>query len=212
MLIQTGNTHVVCSASVSGTVPRWMRGRGRGWVTAEYGMLPRSTHTRTSREARDGRQGGRSQEIQRLIGRSLRAVMDLEAMGERTVTVDCDVLLADGGTRTAAITGAYVALYQAFAGLHADGQLDTLPLKEAVAATSVGVVDGRALLDLCYEEDSSAGSDMNVVMTASGAFVEVQASAEAAPFERGELDALLDLARTGIERLFAAQVAAIESL
>ena len=212
MLIQTGNTHVVCSASVSDTVPRWMRGRGRGWVTAEYGMLPRSTHTRTSREARDGRQGGRSQEIQRLIGRSLRAVVDLEAMGERMVTVDCDVLLADGGTRTAAITGAYVALYQALARLHADGQLDTLPLKEAVAATSVGVVDGRALLDLCYEEDSRAESDMNVVMTASGAFVEVQASAEGAPFQRGELDALLDLAHMGIERLLAAQAAAIESL
>ncbi len=212
VLIQTGNTHVVCSASVSDTVPRWMRGRGRGWVTAEYGMLPRSTHTRTSREARDGRQGGRSQEIQRLIGRSLRAVVDAGAMGERMVTVDCDVLLADGGTRTAAITGAYVALYQAFARLHADGQLDTLPLKEAVAATSVGVVDGRALLDLCYEEDSSAESDMNVVMTASGAFVEVQASAEGAPFQRGELDALLDLAHMGIERLLAAQAAAIESL
>lgn len=212
VLIQTGETHVICSASVQDSVPRWLQGQGRGWVTAEYGMLPRSTHTRTDREARQGRQGGRSQEIQRLIGRSLRAVTDLDAMGERAVIVDCDVLKADGGTRTAAITGGYVALCQAFMGLVSGGALDAVPLRDSVAAISAGIVHGQEMLDLAYDEDSVADSDMNVVMTGSGSLVEVQATAEAAPFSRAALERLLDMAEGGIRRLTEAQTEAIASL
>lgn len=210
VLIEVGNTHVVCSASIGEGVPAWRRGSGAGWVTAEYGMLPRSTHSRTAREARQGRQGGRTLEIQRLIGRSLRAVTDLRAMGERTVTVDCDVIRADGGTRTAAITGGYVALYHAVAHLVSQGLLASIPLVEPVAAVSLGYVRGELLLDLAYDEDFVAESDFNVVMTASGRFVELQGTAEQAPFDRAQLDALLDLAKSGIERLFQAQAQAIE--
>ncbi|MDA1256798.1 MAG: ribonuclease PH [Chloroflexi bacterium] len=211
VLITAGNTHVVCSASVEETVPRWMSGSGRGWVTAEYGMLPRATNTRSGREARSGRQGGRSQEIQRLIGRSLRGVVDLTAMGERSVIVDCDVLRADGGTRTAAITGSYVALSLALRGLVSEGAIESDPMTDAVAAISVGVVSGTPLLDLCYEEDSAAESDMNVVMTGSGKLIEVQATAEGAPFSRDELNELLGLAENGIRYALDRQVAALQS-
>jgi ribonuclease PH len=204
-LIEVGGTHVLCAASVSDGVPRWRRGSGLGWVTAEYGMLPRATHTRSPREARLGRQGGRSQEIQRLIGRALRAVTDMSAMGERTVTVDCDVISADGGTRTAAITGGYVALHTALAGLVSAGTIDAMPLREPVAATSLGYVHGELLLDLAYDEDSAADSDFNIVMTGSGRFIEFQGSAEAAPFDTAQLDAIVGLARRGVEAMMAAQ-------
>lgn len=202
-------TRVLCAISVEDKVPRFLRGTGRGWVTAEYAMLPRSTHTRAPRE-RTPR--GRSQEIQRLIGRSLRAAVDLDKLGERTFTVDCDVLQADGGTRTAAITGAYVALHQAFAALVDDGNLAEMPLRTAVAATSVGIVDGMVMLDLRYAEDSRADADFNVVMTADGEFVELQGSAERAPFSRDALDQALAMAERGIRRLIRIQRDAIDAM
>ena len=201
-LIETGDTRVLCAVSVEDGVPRFLRGAGQGWLTAEYAMLPRSTNTRTPRSASSG---GRAREIQRLIGRSLRAVVDLRALGERTLTVDCDVLQADGGTRTAAITGAYVAVRQALDGMSTRGQLSGQPLRSAIAATSVGVVDGEVMLDLCYEEDHRAEVDVNIVMTDAGDFVEVQGTAEGAPFSRATLDAMLALGWRGIARLLAAQ-------
>jgi ribonuclease PH len=204
-LIELGRTRVLCAASVEERVPPFLRGSGRGWVTAEYSLLPRSTAVRTPREVQQGRPSGRTQEIQRLIGRSLRAVTDLTAFGEATVTVDCDVLLADGGTRTAAITGGYVALHDAFRALRDAGRIDRIPLVDEVAAVSVGLVDGETLLDLCYEEDAMASVDMNVVMTGSGRFVEVQGTAEGDPFDRARLDAMLELAARGIDRLVRAQ-------
>ncbi len=209
VLVEFGNTKVLCTASVEESVPPFLRGKGEGWVTAEYGMLPRSTHTRMAREAAKGKQSGRTQEIQRLIGRSLRAVVDLKALGERQITIDCDVLQADGGTRTAAITGACVALHDALTGLVASGKLSTSPLKEWVAAVSVGIVDGEAVLDLDYPEDSACETDMNVVMTGSGGFVEVQGTAEGKPFSRAELDQLLALAAAGIAHLVKMQQAAV---
>ena len=205
VLVAFGNTRVLCTASVEERVPPFLKGRGQGWVTAEYGMLPRSTHTRTDREAARGKQSGRTQEIQRLIGRSLRAVTDLAALGERQVTLDCDVLQADGGTRCAAITGACVALHDACRGLVAAGRLPTHPVRDFVAAVSVGIVDGRPVLDLDYAEDSACDTDMNVVMTGGGGIVEVQGTAEGAPFSRAELDALLELAANGIAGIVSAQ-------
>ncbi len=209
-LIELGKTKVICAVSVEDRVPAFLKGEGRGWVTAEYAMLPRSTITRTPRE--EGRAGGRSQEIQRLIGRSLRAVTDLDALGERSFIVDCDVLQADGGTRTAAITGSYVALVQALNSLKERGFIPSFPIKSAVAATSVGIVAGELLLDLCYDEDSWAEVDFNVVMTSDGRFVEIQGTAEASPFSKETIDSLLSLAERGIRRLFQAQKAAIDSL
>lgn len=210
-LIEVGKTRVICAASIEERVPPFMRSTGRGWVTAEYAMLPRSTLSRTPREP-DGRAGGRASEIQRLIGRSLRAVTDLHALGERTVILDCDVLQADGGTRTAAVTGAYVALYQAVQRLARQGVLRAVPLRSAVAATSVGIVDGVPLLDLCYEEDARAQVDFNVVMTDKGEYVELQATAEGAPFSQATSDKLLALARHGIDNLFTVQREAIAAL
>ncbi len=209
VLIRMGRTHVLCTASVAEEVPRWMRNTGRGWVTAEYSMLPGASPERIDREAARGKQSGRTQEIQRLIGRSLRAVTDLEAMGEVQITLDCDVLQADGGTRTASICGAYVALHDACTRLMNIGRLRTHPLREACAAVSVGVVAGVPMLDLAYSEDSRAEVDMNVVMTASGQFVEVQGTAEGAPYSRAELDELLGLAEHGIGSLLQAQAAAL---
>ena len=209
VLVEMGDTRVLCTASVEEGVPAFMKGRGEGWLTAEYGMLPRATHTRGRREAAEGKQSGRTQEIQRLIGRSLRAVTDLAALGERTVKIDCDVLQADGGTRCAAITGACVALADAVAWCKARGLVTGNPLRERVAAVSVGIVDGAPVLDLDYAEDSGCDTDMNVVMTASGGIVEVQGTAEGAPFTRAELDALLALGAAGIARLVAAQEAAL---
>ncbi len=200
-LARFGNTHVLCAATVEERVPPWMRNTGRGWVTAEYGMLPRSTHTRTEREAARGRQSGRTQEIQRLIGRSLRAVTDLVALGERQIRLDCDVIEADGGTRTAAITGSYVALYQALAGLVAAGQLPAVPLTDSVAAVSCGIVAGTPVIDLDYAEDSTAETDANFVLTGSGGIVEIQATAEGAPFDQEGFARILDLARAGIAEL-----------
>lgn len=205
VLVSFGRTQVLCTASVDPDVPRWMRGRGTGWVTAEYSMLPGSSPERVNREAARGRQSGRTQEIQRLIGRSLRAVTDAAKLGERQVICDCDVLQADGGTRTAAISGAYVALHDAFSRLFAAGQVEQHPMVEACAAVSVGIVDGTPSLDLPYEEDASAEVDMNVVMTESGRFVEVQGTAEGQPFDRDQLDALLDLATAGIEQIVKRQ-------
>ena len=205
-----GDTRVLCTASVDPRIPPWLKGRGSGWVTAEYGMLPRSTHTRAPREAARGRQSGRTLEIQRLIGRSLRAVVDLEALGERTITLDCDVLQADGGTRTAAITGGYVALTLATRELERSGEIKAAPIHGQVAAVSVGIVGGRALLDLDYAEDSEAETDMNVVMNEAGGMIEVQGTAEGHAFKRTDLDELLDLAASGIRRLLAAQLAALE--
>ena len=201
VLIELGKTRVICTASVDDGVPHFMKGSGKGWVTSEYGMLPRATEERTPREATKGKQSGRTLEIQRLIGRSLRAVTDQEAMGDRTVWVDCDVIEADGGTRTASITGAFVALALAFERLVAAGILKRSPLMDSVAATSVGIVDDRALLDLAYEEDSRAEVDMNVVMTGSGHFVEIQATAEGRSFTGSEMQDLLALAAAGIRRL-----------
>ena len=209
VLVEFGNTKVLCTASVEENVPPFLRGKGQGWVTAEYGMLPRSTNTRTAREAAKGKQSGRTQEIQRLIGRSLRAVTDLTALGERQITLDCDVLQADGGTRCAAITGACVALHDACATLVASGKLAVHPLRELVAAVSVGIVDGVPVLDLDYAEDSACDTDMNVVMLASGGMVEVQGTAEGAPFSRTELDLLLALATKGIGEIVAAQMLAL---
>jgi ribonuclease PH len=205
VLITFGATRVLCTASVENDVPPFLRGKGQGWLTAEYGMLPRATHTRSTREAVRGKQSGRTLEIQRLIGRSLRAVVDLAALGERQIIVDCDVLQADGGTRTAAITGACVAVHDALTRLVADGTLAAHPLRELVAAVSVGIVDGTPVLDLDYREDSACDTDMNVVMTASGGLIEVQGTAEGQPFSRAELDAMLDLAERGIGELVECQ-------
>ena len=211
VLVEFGNTKVLVTASVEESLPPFLRGKGQGWVTAEYGMLPRSTHTRTAREAAKGKQSGRTQEIQRLIGRSLRAVTDLKTLGERQVTLDCDVLQADGGTRCAAITGACVALHDACAGLVASGKLPAHPMRDFIAAVSVGIFEGQPVLDLDYAEDSGCDTDMNVVMTGSGGIVEVQGTAEGAPFSRGELEILLDLATEGITQIVAAQHVAIQS-
>jgi ribonuclease PH len=208
-LIRFGNTHVLCTASVEERVPPFMRDSGRGWVTAEYGMLPRSTHTRSDREAARGKQSGRTQEIQRLIGRALRSVTDLEALGERQVRIDCDVLLADGGTRTAAITGAWVALYQAFQGLVDKGNLKKIPMTGQIAAISCGLYKDTAVLDLDYAEDSNAQVDTNFVLTAEGHFVEIQGTAEDKPFPQADFDAMLSLARKGVSELAAAQCAAL---
>jgi ribonuclease PH len=212
VLVRCGDTHVLCTASVEESIPSFLRGKGQGWVTAEYGMLPRSTHTRQAREAARGKQSGRTQEIQRLIGRSLRAIVDLKALGERTVTLDCDVLQADGGTRTAAITGSYVALAQACAALQKRGALTRNPLHGQIAAISVGMFNGAAVLDLDYAEDSQAETDMNVVMNSGGAFVEIQGTAEGHAFRRHELDALLDLATAGLTQIFALQSLAVAAL
>ena len=209
MLVAFGNTRVLCTASVEEKVPPHKRGSGEGWVTAEYGMLPRATHTRSDREAARGKQSGRTQEIQRLIGRSLRSVFDLKQLGERSILIDCDVLQADGGTRTAAITGAFVAAHDAVSWLIGQGKLTASPIREHVAAVSVGIVQGTPLLDLEYTEDSSCDTDMNVVMTGAGHFVEVQGTAEGAAFTRAEMDALLALAGKGIQELVAAQRAAL---
>ena len=213
VLVEFGHTKVLCTASVEEKVPPHKRGSGEGWVTAEYGMLPRATHTRSDREAARGKQSGRTQEIQRLIGRSLRCVFDLKALGERTISLDCDVIQADGGTRTAAITGAFVAAHDAVSWLQARGKLGPLanasPIRDFVAAVSVGIVQGTPLLDLEYTEDSACDTDMNVVMTAGGGFVEVQGTAEGAAFSRAEMDALLGLADQGIRALVAAQRAAL---
>ncbi len=211
VLIEFGNTRVLCTASVEEKVPPHQKGSGEGWVTAEYGMLPRATHTRSAREAAKGKQSGRTQEIQRLIGRSLRAVFDLKKLGERTITLDCDVLQADGGTRTAAITGAFVAAQDAVNQLLAQGKLTQSPINAAVAAISVGIVQGTPLLDLEYVEDSACDTDMNVVMTGAGHFVEVQGTAEGAPFSRPEMDALLALAEKGIGELMDLQQKALSN-
>jgi ribonuclease PH len=209
VLVEFGDTRVLCTATVEEGVPGFLRGKGQGWVTAEYGMLPRATHSRSAREAAKGKQTGRTQEIQRLIGRALRAACDLRALGERTVTLDCDVLQADGGTRTAAITGGFVALADAVSNLQARKLLGASPLHGQVAAISVGIVDGIPMLDLDYKEDSTAETDMNVVMNNGGAFIEVQGTAEGHAFRRHELDALLNLAATGIGELCALQAQAL---
>ena len=211
VLVEFGRTRVLCAASFTEGVPRWLKGQGRGWVTAEYAMLPRSTNTRSDRESVKGRVGGRTHEISRLVGRSLRAVIDTKGLGENTVVLDCDVLQADGGTRTAAITGAWVALADAVAWARGRKLLRGEPLTGSVAAVSVGVVGGRPVLDLCYDEDVSAGTDMNVVCTGDGRFVEVQGTAEGVPFDRAELDALLDLAVGGCAELTRLQRLALES-
>lgn len=205
VLVEFGDTRVLCTASIEDKVPGFLKGKGQGWLTAEYGMLPRSTHTRMDREAAKGKQSGRTQEIQRLIGRALRAAFDLEAFGERTLHLDCDVLQADGGTRTAAITGAMVAAYDAFSKLLAEEKIPALPLKHFVAAVSVGVYEGTPVLDLDYPEDSACDTDMNVVMTESGHFIEVQGTAEGVVFDRATLNGLLDLADGGIRTLIALQ-------
>ncbi|GAO35954.1 ribonuclease PH [Sulfuricella sp. T08] len=209
VLIECGDTKVICTASIDEKVPPFLRGKAQGWTTAEYGMLPRSTNTRIDREAARGKQTGRTQEIQRLIGRSLRAVVDLKALGERTIQIDCDVIQADGGTRTASITGAYVALHDAVSFLLKEGKLTESPLRDFVAAVSVGVYQGVPVLDLDYVEDSDCDTDMNVVMTGKGGFVEVQGTAEGAPFSRAEMEAMLDLAQSGIAQLVAKQKAAL---
>ena len=209
VLVEFGDTRVLCTATISEQVPRWMKGRAHGWVTAEYGMLPGSTHTRSDREAARGKQSGRTQEIQRLIGRSLRAAVDLKSLGERQITIDCDVLQADGGTRTASITGGMVALVDAINGLQRDGLLTDDPLTGFVAAVSVGIYKGQPVLDLDYLEDSGADSDLNLVVAEGSKLIEVQGTAEKAPFSRAELDALLDLGETGISQLISAQKAAL---
>jgi ribonuclease PH len=209
VLVEFGDTRVLCTASFEAKVPQFLKGKGQGWVTAEYGMLPRATHSRSPREAAKGQQSGRTLEIQRLIGRSLRAVVDRSALGEGTITIDCDVLQADGGTRTASVTGGYVALALAAANLVRAGKLARNPIHGQIAALSVGIVDGAAVLDLDYAEDSEAETDMNVVMNDAKCFVEVQGTAEGHALQRSELDALLDLASRGIERLFAAQAAVL---
>lgn len=205
VLVAMGNTQVLCNATVSEDVPSFLKGKGKGWVTAEYSMLPRSTADRTPRDSVKGKINGRTHEIQRLIGRSLRSVLDFEALGERQIILDCDVLQADGGTRTASINGAYVALVDALNGLMGKGLIQKIPLKEAVAAVSVGIVKGKPVLDLCYEEDSGADVDFNVVMTASGKFVEIQGTAEKEAFSRAQLDELLKLAEKGIRQVMEAQ-------
>jgi ribonuclease PH len=210
VLMEMGDTKVICSASVEDRVPPFLRNTGKGWITAEYAMLPRSTHTRTSRDSLTGRGNGRTFEIQRLIGRSLRSVTDLNGFEERTIWIDCDVIQADGGTRTASITGAYVALVDAFKKMVKDGVIEKIPVKDTVAAVSVGKVDGRLLLDLNYEEDSKAEVDMNVVMTGSGKFVEIQGTAEESAFSKEELDALTMAARKGIRQLTSMQKRSLE--
>jgi len=205
-----GETRVLCTASIEPRVPPWLKGRGTGWVTAEYGMLPRATHSRSPREATRGKQSGRTLEIQRLIGRSLRAVVDMRALGERTITIDCDVLQADGGTRTAAITGGYVSLWLAARRLEQSREIRSMPIHGQVAAVSVGIFAGSTVLDLDYAEDSEAETDMNVVMNEAGAFIEVQGTAEGHAFKRSELDRLLDLAAAGIRQLLDAQLKALE--
>jgi ribonuclease PH len=212
VLIEAGRTKVICTASVEERVPPFLRNSGKGWVTAEYGMLPRATNTRMTREASSGKVGGRTQEIQRLIGRSLRSVMNLPALGERTIWIDCDVIQADGGTRTASITGAFVALALAIEKLRGHGTLRTMPLSDFVAATSVGIVDGEPLLDLAYDDDSRAEVDMNVVKTGDGRFIEVQGTAEGLPFGRDSLNTLLDLADAGIRTLIDKQKAIVGHL
>ena len=209
VLIECGDTKVICTASIEDKVPGFLKGKGQGWMTAEYGMLPRSTHTRMDREAARGKQSGRTQEIQRLIGRSLRAAFDLEAFGERTLNIDCDVIQADGGTRTASITGAMVAAYDAFAKLVARGDISAVPVKHFVAAISVGVYKGMPVLDLDYVEDSGCDTDMNVVMTDAGHFIEVQGTAEGAAFDRAGMNRLLDLAHAGINDLVMLQKKAL---
>jgi ribonuclease PH len=209
VLVECGGTRVLCTASIENKVPSFMRGAGRGWVTAEYGMLPRSTHTRSDREAARGKQSGRTQEIQRLVGRSLRAVFDLERLGERTITLDCDVLQADGGTRCASITGAFVAARDAVDSLIRSGAIERSPIRDHVAAVSVGLYRGLAVLDLDYDEDSTCDTDLNVVMTGSGGIVEIQGTAEGEPFSREQLDRLVDLAALGIDRLVSAQKQAL---
>lgn len=209
VLVKFGDTHVLCTASVEEKVPPFLRGKNQGWVTAEYGMLPRSTGSRMQREASQGKQSGRTQEIQRLIGRSLRAIIDLEKLGERSIQIDCDVIQADGGTRTAAITGAYVALHDAVSHLIKNGLITEFPLRDSVAAISVGVYKGIPVLDLDYLEDSDCDTDMNVVMTGSGGFVEIQGTAEGEPFEREAMNAMLNLATDGIAELIKMQKAAL---
>jgi len=211
VLIEMGDTRVLCNASVEENVPSFLRGKGQGWVTAEYGMLPRATHTRSSREAAKGKQTGRTQEIQRLIGRSLRAVTDLKALGERQITLDCDVLQADGGTRCASITGAWVALYEACEKLVKAGKLPANPVRDHVAAVSVGIYQGAPVLDLDYPEDSNCDTDMNVVMTGAGGIVEIQGTAEGEPFTRAQMNTLTDLAEAGIRQLIAVQQSALAS-
>ena len=211
VLVEFGNTRVLCVASFTPGVPRWLVGKGEGWVTSEYAMLPRATHTRSDRESVKGKLGGRTQEISRLVGRSLRGVVDMKALGENTIVIDCDVLQADGGTRTAAITGAYVALQDAISWAKEKGHIakGANPLKQSVAAVSVGIINGRATLDLCYEEDVSAGTDMNIVCTGDGDFIEVQGTAEGEPFDRALLNQLLDLGAAGCAQLTKLQVAAL---
>ena len=211
VLIEAGDTKVLCTVSVEDKVPSFLKGKGQGWLTAEYGMLPRATNTRGDREAARGKQSGRTQEIQRLIGRALRAVVDLNALGERTMQIDCDVIQADGGTRTASITGAYVAVQDAVSFLLDKKLIATSPVRDFVAAVSVGVYQGVPVLDLDYPEDSTCDTDMNVVMTGSGGLIEVQGTAEGAPFSRAEMNALLDLAHKGIQQLVAAQKAALKA-
>ena len=210
VLISMGETRVLCTASVLEKVPPFLKGQGQGWVTAEYGMLPRSTHTRSDREAAKGKQSGRTQEIQRLIGRSLRAIIDMKMLGERTIQLDCDVLQADGGTRCASITGAWLALSDAVTGLLESGAITQSPLTDSIAAVSVGMVNGRAVLDLDYVEDSACDADVNVVMTGAGRFVEIQGTAEGVTFDRADLDALLALAQSGIASLTAKQLDAVK--
>lgn len=209
VLVEFGDTKVICTASIDESVPRFLKGQGKGWITAEYGMLPRSTGSRMMRESAKGKQQGRTVEIQRLIGRSLRAAVDLEKLGERTITIDCDVIQADGGTRTASITGGCVAMSIALNGLVSGGKLKESPLKQKVAAISVGIYEGKAVLDLDYPEDSSAETDMNVVMTDKGGFIEVQGTAEGEAFEQDEFDAMLALARKGLGEIFALQQATL---
>ena len=209
VLVAFGDTKVICTASVEERVPGFLKGRGQGWVTAEYGMLPRSTHTRSDREAARGKQSGRTQEIQRLVGRSLRSVFDMQKLGERTIQLDCDVIQADGGTRTASITGAFVAVHDAVSGLVAKGLLGASPIRDFVAAVLVGVYEGVPVLDLDYAEDSACDTDMNVVMTGAGGIVEVQGTAEGAPFSRAEMDAMMALANAGISRLIGLQKQAL---
>jgi len=210
VLVEFGDTRVLCTASVEDKVPGFLKGKGQGWLTAEYGMLPRATHTRSNREAASGKQSGRTQEIQRLIGRSLRSVVDLKALGERTIQIDCDVLQADGGTRTASITGAWLALMDAVSWMQGEGFIVENPVREPVAAISVGVFEGRALLDLDYQEDSGCETDMNLVMTAAGSFVEIQGTAEGAPFSPEHLQAMLALGKKGTQELMRLQALALQ--
>ena len=205
VLVEFGDTRIICNASIDNKIPRFLKGQGCGWITAEYAMLPRATGTRMMREASRGRQSGRTLEIQRLIGRSLRAAVDMKALGERSITIDCDVIQADGGTRTAAITGGFVALHDALAGLVADGEIKTLPINFFVASVSVGIFAGEAILDLDYPEDSEAETDMNVVMTEFGDLIEIQGTAEGLPFKRSQMDQMLNLASQGIEQLVSKQ-------